>query len=243
MLLENLGLLLASSSPFCLELVLCSSKVQWTDDYHEPVLWQRWAYTWAYPHAVCRKSRVFSQAFAGYLIKVYKDPNYIPAVVWAEAILFALFWLVSKAPKKLTLFFSNHCVLSFGWESYRQAFAWQGIWWCSWPPIMYISSPSFSIQQFQGWALAISCSWIECPAWLQLRTVFLKDPLSLSLTFSSEPSKAQNVFHRCNCNSNCSLYGLRSLIVIVSATCGRGLARFPWDFWACTGILRRLSLS
>eukprot|EP00913_Durusdinium_trenchii_P026622 g24978.t1 len=54
---------------------------------------------------------------------VYKDPNYIPAVVWAEAILFALFWLVSKAPKKLTLFFSNHCVLSFGWESYRQAFA------------------------------------------------------------------------------------------------------------------------
>ena len=107
MLLENLGLLLASSSPFCLELVLCSSKVQWTDDYHEPVLWQRWAYTWAYPHAVCRKSRVFSQAFAGYLIKVYKDPNYIPAVVWAEAILFALFWLVSKAPKKLTLFFSN----------------------------------------------------------------------------------------------------------------------------------------
>lgn len=41
---------------------------------------------------------------------VYKDPNYIPAVVWAEAILFALFWLVSKAPKNMVMFLASYHV-------------------------------------------------------------------------------------------------------------------------------------
>jgi len=41
---------------------------------------------------------------------VYKDPNYIPAAAWLEAALFALFWILSKAPVNMVMFLVSYHV-------------------------------------------------------------------------------------------------------------------------------------
>lgn len=41
---------------------------------------------------------------------VYKDPNYIPAIAWIEAPLFALFWILSKAPVNMVMFLVSYHV-------------------------------------------------------------------------------------------------------------------------------------
>lgn len=47
----------------------------------------------------------------GRTAKVYKDPNFIPAAAFAEAILFSMLWLVSSAPKNMIMFMLSYHVV------------------------------------------------------------------------------------------------------------------------------------
>ncbi|CAJ1381686.1 unnamed protein product [Effrenium voratum] len=73
-----------------------------------------WVLYEIWPHASQMEECPSARLAAGDCVAgemVYKDPNFIPAAAFAEAILFSMLWLVSSAPKNMIMFMLSYHVV------------------------------------------------------------------------------------------------------------------------------------
>ena len=196
----------------------------------------------------------------------------MPAVVWIEAILFSLLWLVSKAPKMLVSNLLQQTFVRYtnGYQPFKHI---QRTFWSFWlwSAVIFKSVALANLAKEHGHVLVLlSCRLhlqisesssfraVPCPQWTPWTRD--RDPASVRIEQMYQQCTEQIVWITlqfgswkrfcCACQFGAQSWDIFpnfiswfvQFVLSLRSTLFWGQGVFPWAFWVCTGIQRRLCL-